>query len=99
MKRKPKQKITGIAPRKPKMKEIKNPFIKDDAWDENFMVDLGIMQFLNDCSKLEYELRNCVRGAYVLEGGDPKDLMVYLNEMKESLEDVCNNVESAIGGD
>ena len=96
MKRKP-TKITGIAPRPPKQAIKKNNFIRDDAWDENFLVEMGLMQFLDDCGKLSYELKNCVRGSYCLEGSDPKDLLDFLTEMKDSLEEVYTNIEGEIG--
>ena len=94
MKRNPKEKPTGIAPRKPKMKE--HSFIKNDGWNSEALGDIGLVGVLIDMTRLAYEVETCIRGSYYVEGTKPVNLLESVQEIYERLGDVVENMEGEI---
>ena len=66
-------------------KEVKkalNESRSDDGWDENELYDL--IEVLGDIYNLQYEIKNCVRGAYT--GAETwSELADYIEDLAEKL--------------
>jgi len=73
--------------------EKRDPFIKNDGWDEGAAVEVGLNEFLSDAKAMSYEIENCRRGSYAGFGDTGEDLLAKLVEWKETMECVIEEME------
>jgi len=56
---------------------------KDDGWNEAELQEL--IEWLDDVERVHYEIKNARRGVYAEFGDTDEDLIAKLEEMKENL--------------
>jgi len=78
------------------MVEKRDPFIKDDGWNEAAVVEVGLDEFLLDAKAVSYEIETCRRGAYAEFGDTGKDLLEKLVELKGTMECVIEEMEAKL---
>jgi hypothetical protein len=65
-----------------------------DGWDADRLEDYyGLMSWLEDVERLQYEINSARRGSYGIEGDTMRDLVNTLIELKERLEDMIDDME------
>ena len=69
------------------VKKALNESRSDDGWDENELYDL--IEVLEDIYNLQYEVKNCVRGAYT-------NATTYA-ELADHIEDLASRLEEQAG--
>ena len=73
---------------------MKEPLIKDDGWNTDHGGIDDLIDRLNKCAELKYELENCVVGSYYSEsqmenGADLKEAVLCLAQiLKETAEGI-----------
>lgn len=70
--------------------------IKNDGWNESVLEDMGLMEVLLDCIKVKYEIENCRRGSYVIDGVEPNDMLIKLKNISEKLNEVIDEMEFVV---
>ena len=65
---------------------------KEDGWGEQIEEELA--QSLDFAADIAYEVRNCVRGSYVVDGDKVEDLVTSLRSLVDGLEIAIENIES-----
>jgi hypothetical protein len=75
------------------LNENESPNSRGGGWNENFFVDIGLMDILNKTARLEYEIKNTIRGKYALRGGTIQDMVNYLNGISEEFTYVTEQLE------
>ena len=64
----------------------------EDGWGEQIEEELA--QSLDFAADIAYEVRNCVRGSYVIDGDKVEDLVKSLRSLVDGLEIAIENIES-----
>lgn len=64
----------------------------EDGWGEQIEEELA--QSLDFAADIAYEVRNCVRGSYVVDGDKVEDLVKSLRSLVDELEIAIENIES-----
>lgn len=64
----------------------------EDGWGEQIEEELA--QSLDFAAAIAYEVRNCVRGSYVIDGDKVEDLVKSLRSLVDGLEIAIENIES-----
>ena len=64
----------------------------EDGWGEQIEEELA--QSLDFAADIAYEVRNCVRGSYVVDGDKVEDLVTSLRSLVDGLEIAIENIES-----
>jgi len=86
----------GGAENMEKAKIEKDPFIKDEGWNQATLYDIGWDEFAGDAKRLFYEIENCQRGSYAEFGDTGEDLLNKLLEMKEAIECLMEEMEAKL---
>jgi hypothetical protein len=68
-------------------------FINNDGWNEEDFNDTCMPEFLDNANKLNYEIKNCRRGAYT-NAETVDELINYLETMLSQLNDTINELEN-----
>ena len=64
-------------------------FLTEDGWNETRIdEETGLMDTLDQAARIQYELNNCRRGSYALDGDTVDDL-------KEALEQLASAITEA----
>jgi hypothetical protein len=72
------------------------PWANYDGWNEDFMGDMGLMEWLSDVEAVAYEIRNAQRGSYGIDGDSLEDLMNTLSRLQTNLGDVMSQIENEL---
>lgn len=72
--------------------EEEGPFTKRDGWDKGALREVGLIDWLDDVQRIQYEVLNGRRGSYAVSGNTGKDLMNDLVGLYEQLNDVIENM-------
>jgi len=76
--------------------ENQGPFIDDDGWDQEALEDIGLLEWFEYSERIAYEIRGGRRGSYGIRGETAEDLIVELDELNSSLENVIDLIKEAI---
>jgi hypothetical protein len=69
-----------------------------DGWNKDTLDEVGLIQWLEDTTRVSYEINNAARGAYCRDCGDDDSTLVsYLEVLKDRLESVIEEIESKHG--
>jgi hypothetical protein len=69
------------------------PFLtSNDGWNKKQLGEAGLFDILSDFSRMEYELKNCRRGAYAISGDTAQDLIDDLYLMRDKLSDTITTI-------
>jgi len=63
-----------------------------DGWNEKALSD--VLEGLNGLIQVKYEIENCVRGTYAVEGDKPEDLVKTLQEKIQGLTDAVDDLKA-----
>jgi uncharacterized protein YdcH (DUF465 family) len=74
------------------MKDFEDEFIDDDGWNELAFAEIGLIELIDDFDRINYEIRNCVRGGYGISGDTVEDLKDDLIQLRERLEDIIEKL-------
>jgi len=63
-----------------------------DGWDEEALNQFGLMDWLADVAKVQYEIKNARRGSYGIEGDEPGDMISTLHELYNKFEEIISQM-------
>jgi hypothetical protein len=66
-------------------------YFTEDGWDDAELADL--LYLFDDIDKVQYEIKNTVRGGYGGFGDTPEELGQYLQELGNQLIDIGSEIE------
>ena len=72
------------------------PFTDDDGWDEESLEEVGLIDWLDNVQRLQYEILNARRGSYGVSGDTAEFLVRDLEELKESLEGIIESIQDEL---
>jgi len=64
----------------------------NDGWKEEYFEDLGLLGFTSSVAKLDYEIKNARRGAYALAGDQKSDIISYMEDLKDQIENIIDGM-------
>lgn len=73
-----------------------SPYYDNDGWNEETFDELGLMDALQVCAAIEYEIKNARRGSYGISGDTIDDLLSDLRETQDVLGDVIRALEREV---
>lgn len=73
-----------------------DPFIDNDGWNKTTLEDIGLIQWLDDVQGFSYEINNARRGSYAIDGDTSEDLLFKLEELKENLESIIDQMHEEL---
>lgn len=73
--------------------EIDESWAEQDGWNQEFFEEIGLIDLLDNFSRVTYELQNARRGSYGINGDTLEDLKDTLMELSEELQDMINNLD------
>lgn len=72
------------------------PFINDDGWDEEALEEVGLIDWMENVQRIQYEILNARRGSYGISGTTAEYLVGDLEELKRSLEAIIENIQDEL---
>lgn len=72
------------------------PFIDDDGWDEDALEDVGLIDWMENVQRLQYEILNARRGSYGISGTTAEYLVGDLEDLKRGLEAIIENIQDEL---
>jgi len=63
-----------------------------DGWDEEALNHFGLINWLADVAKVQYEIKNARRGSYGIEGDEATDMVSTLHDLYNRLEDIVSGM-------
>jgi hypothetical protein len=67
-------------------------FYEADGWSLFTIAETGLLEVLSEAAAIDYDIRNCRRGAYGISGDTVEDLKSDLIALKEKLDVVINQL-------
>lgn len=78
------------------MKNRKDPFIKDDAWDKDALEEVGVSDFLDDVRQFSYEIEACRRNSFAGIGNTGQDIVTLFETWKEDLDAIIDDMRAGL---
>lgn len=71
-------------------------FYDNDGWNVDAFKEIGLMDWLDDVAKLQYEIKMARRGSYGIDGKTFEDLTYHLENLKSDLKDLLEDMDYVI---